>query len=622
MQNRATELQREAAVLLLLLIALALPFATLTWGRLYSRLAKGSADAAQAHPDRPLPAHAVTWSAELSEEHAARTFAAVLSALTPQAEQVDPAGAGIGGPLGPAFFTFYLPGGGRFRAVIAVGPLRQRALEAARQFAEWAGTPVATDGLRLRLDVLTGARPFPLDKRLGFSDRGFGSPVGLAVESPQGMHWFLPADVVAYGAQAHTDILNAACRRAGLATSAWRREGVNMWRIEALGFVNADGGSGRAFSSPRGLTPLPAPGAAMLLRSMRLAGGYLARERAVDGMFLTFLNPVADLRGGCESLSEQAAATAALGRLAQMTPRDEYIETCYEAISSLMRYTDSDPRDRRRAFSTRKEPCGDMLELQASAHLLEAMCRYCAASGRSEPEPWVRALGEFLLFMQREDGSFHLQYDVETGNRTTPKRLEFAVVPQAAAVVGLVLAHDRLDEPRFLLAAQRALDRLAATGDGRSWSSGDARWLLTALREFAAFLPVNGYQDLLRRIGEARMAVQLSARHAPSADLVGGTAQGMPPPAGATADDLSTFVDLALLQPAKSAIYRQAALRTARYLMQLQYTAENSYYLPSPDAARGGFREQPAMNLVRLSTLEAALRGLTGLTEMVLAENE
>ncbi len=65
-----------------------------------------------------------------------------------------------------------------------------------------------------------------------------------------------------------------------------------------------------------------------------------------------------------------------------------------------------------------------------------------------------------------------------------------------------------------------------------------------------------------------------------------------------------------------------AAERAARYLMRLQLLPENSYYLPDPDARTGGFREQPCMNVVKLPTMDSALRGMVLLTRLKLQGSE
>jgi len=54
--------------------------------------------------------------------------------------------------------------------------------------------------------------------------------------------------------------------------------------------------------------------------------------------------------------------------------------------------------------------------------------------------------------------------------------------------------------------------------------------------------------------------------------------------------------------------------------MHVQYLPENSYYLPDPEAAAGGLREQIGSNIIRVQTLESALRGLTMLARLELQD--
>jgi hypothetical protein len=111
----------------------------------------------------------------------------------------------------------------------------------------------------------------------------------------------------------------------------------------------------------------------------------------------------------------------------------------------------------------------------------------------------------------------------------------------------------------------------------------------------------------------------LTAAETPAADFVGGTVQSLPPEAGDTADDLGVFAAARFLGDGESAA---AAERAAGYLLGLQFLPENSYYLSDPEEAAGGVREQPTSNLVRVTTMDSVLRGLTQLVEVKLAGDE
>ncbi|MFW6188847.1 MAG: hypothetical protein ACOC7T_00305 [Planctomycetota bacterium] len=616
-------LRTEAAVLFLLGVVLVPVGILLGWGRAFGAVVPEAGAQAASEPegaDAVFPAAGGRWSSEVDGEDAEHLMGLFLDAVAAEDAPSPPGAVSAEAPL---FVTAYGPRARRFRTAVGAGNLEEGVLRAAARLANRYDGNVETGGLRVRIDIVQEARPFPLEQRLAFAERKFGAPAGVAVEGADQVHYLLPADVVHTPADTHLDLLSTACRRAGVGALEWKDEGRRMWLLEVRGFVNAAPGQPAALRSDRGLTPVGSVSTARLLRAVRMGGDYLSSARAESGLFPTFLNPVADLKGGCQSLTDQASATAALAALGEMRPREDQLSAAYEALSALMHYTDMDADNPRMAFSTREEECGDVRELAASARVLEAMCRYRRAGGEDAPDPWIYALANFLLFMQRNDGLFDLKYDPESGSKLTPKRAEGDAAPQAAAVKALVLAHRELEAPNALVAARKALDALVqqenASGE---WSAEEAAELVEAVLEYSRFMPAERGLELARRIARHRRTRQLTESGAPAADLVGGTLEEFPPPAEATAQDLRVFASMCLLEPEADPANLRAAERSARYLLGLQYLPENSYYLKRPSAGRGGLREQPAMSLIRLRTMDSALRGLSTLIRARLQDNE
>jgi len=316
-------------------------------------------------------------------------------------------------------------------------------------------------------------------------------------------------------------------------------------------------------------------------------------------------------------------------------PSEDILDACHEATAYLMQYTDTDPNNPLMAFSGREEVCRAVYELDASSAVLTALCRYRDAAAwtprqdrvRQETGPWIKALAEFLLFMQGEDGLFRMSYDAEDRVRTMPRGAEQWVARQAKAAHALCMAHKSVGMPRAMDAARRAVTALVAEqtstgGEGRERMIGadDARWLALALMELAAAEPEAEYTAWLGDIASQRRQAQLTPEAAPAADLVGGTLTSFPPKAGPTANDLVVFTAACLAGAPEAEQNHQAARRAALYLMQLQYLPENSYYLPDPRAAEGGLREQPGGNIVRLQTMGSAIQGLAMLTSLELGE--
>jgi hypothetical protein len=281
-----------------------------------------------------------------------------------------------------------------------------------------------------------------------------------------------------------------------------------------------------------------------------------------------------------------------------------------------MGFTETDAERPDMAFTRRQEVCRVVWELEATACVLEAVCRFRHATARTDVDPWIAALAEFILFMQREDGLCHVQFDPDTRTMTTPGAGR-GTVPQARAALALLLAYRELQAPRYLVAGHRLLDAIEIEGppDG-GCSAAEARWLVGALRELGDWTDDESPARRVARIAEARRRHQLPPADAPAPDLAGGSLAAFPPPAAATADDLIVFAAACEMGAGDTAANRESARLAAGYLMRLQFLTENSYYLSDPEAGRGGVREQPGNNIVRLPTVDAVLRGLTMLARI------
>ena len=388
-----------------------------------------------------------------------------------------------------------------------------------------------------------------------------------------------------------------------------------------MGFVNDTPGSRRTVSSPRGLTPVAQVNIATVLRSIRQAAGYLAAIQGSDGGLLMFWDPAAGFHGGCKSVVVQEGTAAALGTWCELQSQADALKVCQKAIAWAVDITNPDPQAPGRSFTREVEGCHPTWELEGSAQTLRAICRYHRASGREEAAPWIRSLAEFLLFMQSDDGLFYLKYDDKTGKRSTPASGFDRIRAQTRAILGLTLAYRELQDPAYLMGAKKGLQPLLADEDiPATCSAGQAQGLCTALLELNSFLPEDRHVKFATRIASARLRTQLQPKEAPAPDLVGGALPGLPPKAEDTANDLVVFASTAMMEP--DAQYREAARRAAGYLMWLQFVPQNSYYLPDPGNTPGGFREWPGANVIRLQTMDAALRGMVLLARLELQERK
>jgi len=564
-----------------------------------------------------FPPEGAEWHVELNCEDGRYLMALFLDALSDLwAERLLPTAEGppeacARAADAPVFVTIYPVDQPLLRVMGRGSNLAESVLDAARRAFRRGASATDPGKARVRIDIVRTAEPMSVAAREAFAATHLSFPVGVALLRDGAGALFLPPDIAGYRASTNLAALQTVCKDAGLPPDAWREPSTLLWRLTTVGFVNPSPGSHYALPSPDGLTPVPELTVADILRASRLAGGYLLRATQPDGSFVTYWDPANHLKGGCSSVPQQAAATGALAALCSLRPRAQYVEACYDALSWLMQFTDVDERNRKVAFTHRQETCATVWELEATAQVLEAMCRYRRASARTEPDDWIAALARFLLSMQREDGLFDVRYDADTGQHFTPRRERDDVAPQAKAVLALCLAHRELGLGRFLSGARKALERLREADAARRqpYSAEEARWLVCAVAAYQQEAAEPDYRAWARAIAAARR------RAGPWGTDRDVWLLDSPPSAGEAADDLVVFTCAAMMDPAGDSQDLQAARRAGRYLARLQFTVQNSYYMADP---RGGFRQMPGSNLIRLQTVEAALRGFVRLARLEL----
>ena len=596
-------LRTELAALFLLMLPAAAAVLLLGWGRIFGSVGP------RPEPIEPLPAESQDfppaeggeWSVELTPERARSLMTVFFDSLEAPTEGGQGAGEGT-----PMFLTVYGRGGEHRRYLMRGETLEASVRGAAGKFyADFEGK-VEADALRVRLDAVTEVRPMPVPKRELLTAREMGEPAGFALRTRGGAHFLLPFERSAGRAGTAEEALRALCRRADLDAETWRQERWQMWWLKAVGYVNDLPGSRRALESPDGLVPVGRVSVSRLTRALGEGGLYLARSQEQTGAFLMYWDPTTGLRGGCRSLVLDASAAAALGIQCQVWPSAESLNACHLGLSYAMQSTRMDAHDPRMAFTTSEEACHGAWELEETAQVLEGLCRYARASGTTQPEPWIGATANFLLFMQRDDGLFELRYDPGAGEARTPGQGFNRTVAQARGALALALAHRQLGVERFLDGAEAALAPLL--DDSPSLTAEEARYVLSALVELNAARPSDDYVRYAGAIARHRRQNQVLPEEAPAEYLVGGTLEGYPPTVRVTADDLTALAAACIMGLEEENL--SAAERAARYVARLQFVPENSYYLREPETARGGFREQPGSNLIKLQTVDSALRGL------------
>jgi len=609
-EQGAKKRSSEAAALFVLVVLGVPVVVALGWGRLPwpARGARGAATPrAQKPAFRPLDSQ--------EQSYLARSLFDAMTALDheqplPQARDV-PAGCRQEGF--PLFVTLYGADRGSLRARAQSGALAESTRAAARRLLDDPACVARglhlTGKARVRFDIVVGQQFLPTADREQFASLKMSAPFGVALENEGAETVFLPSDAASEGGD-HLEMLRTLDRNAALFPGAWRGRKYRVSLLRTWSFANAAPGSTDCVPIVRGLPLVGAVDLAQVQRGAVLAADYLLRSQYEDGRFPAGHNAESGV-SGVGTLSEQATAAAALAACcAQNTPTDERaLRGCRLAIGSLVKQARV-PRTRHEAAFMAPDEGKDASLLDAAVSL-RAFCAYGTGFEDNTWDDLIKRLASFVLMLQSESGAFSSGYDVQAERVLPVAESPASAYAQVEAARALALAYGRTHEPRFVVGAQKALDQLAADEQAlRSYNVADQ--LAVAAQESSMSLPAQKYLQAVRRaVAEARK-VQLSAEAAPAPDLAGGSLRSQPPTIADTACDLQAFAAGWLIEdsPAGAEEAKAGALSAGRYVLQFQFVPENSYYLPMPEVALGGFRSKPGSNMMTLRSTTAALDGL------------
>jgi len=669
-----------AALVFLATIAFALAVTLLGWGRMWG--APDSGIIAGTQPTPPLPApwppEGGRWPAQLSDadrEYLLGLFQDTFAAKARGEGSPDLSAAPetcAARSVTLVVTTAFTRNGKSYRTIARKHTLAQSVAAAAVD--TWARMQRPTAGtreLRLRIDVIQEALVMSPRRRQTFSRQYSAAPYGVAIavrklpvgskRSPFAIRPAADAVRMMTGATGpHARLMEALSESVGRKPGDWRRADVHIWRIRADAFINDAPGSHKPQPCPHGLTPVDPMSPASQAAALRMAADHLLTGQDKYGTFPTLRAPQPGLiKRRCESLVEQADTTDALATSwasGMGVARLDALTAAFKGTAFLMRSEALQTLDEgSMKFAGRKEICNEVVELEATAAVLAALCGLHAAvtapgvpariaaeikarnaAGRPAADfqklalfladggdkallADIEAMANFLTFMQRKDGLFDVRYIPDVALKITPPALRDDLTMQARAARALYLARRRLGKEHifYVAAANEALRALAAnTADAEDTiTSTEARWIVTAVAAHHAAMDTPN-PDLIAwvgRITRARRARQLTADNPADFTFVGGTVESFPPESDATAEDLVAFATACTLAPTLLEENINAAEQSAGYLMRLQYTPANSYYISGKRGGQGGFRRRPDKGVVPLGAASAALHGFTTL---------
>jgi hypothetical protein len=365
---------------------------------------------------------------------------------------------------------------------------------------------------------------------------------------------------------------------------------------------------------------LSEPVAAPALRQSLLdAARYLVRSIGPDGRYCYVYSAREDRCEQDYNLLRHTGTTYSLYQLAGLFRLPELLgpaERTTEWLRAQTREVEGDPT---RAYLLE----GDTAKLGAAGLAVLALVEREQVLRDGRDRELLAKLGRFLVSQQNSDGYFQSFFrwradlDVPAHN---------SIYYPGEALLALVRFYRMAPDPSLLDAATRGAGFLVH----RRWRWGGMElfvppdaWLGQALAELDTLTQADWLRDYAYRIVEVTDLSMLTDSDGASPDLVGGPASGpiFPgvTPAGARNEATTAVWKMARRrgEVEHAARLRELALLSARFQLSQQFRANNSYFLPEPLRARGGFRATAVDHRIRIDYVQHNVTGLLGVLEML-----
>ncbi len=418
---------------------------------------------------------------------------------------------------------------------------------------------------------------------------------------------------------ARADFLLA--RRSQRTPAQWKTTRKRYFRFRTDAFVETTGGVTPPLQLTRGLPPGP-PVTAAGLRAAALAGArYLVDHLGPDGRYVYEQNLTTGRTIPGYSLPRHAGTTYFLAEVYRFT-KAAWLREPIERAATLMVSLSEKGGCKRTLPDGRKLACvlegGRKADLGSTALGVVALAEYTRATEDRRYLPEATALAEWILWMQRPDGSFRHIYDVSTGVADDKTMLLYF---SGEAALALARMYAITGDVRYAQASERALDWLVGWYDFfiGGFLYGEEHWTCIAAEALVPYKQKASYRDFCD--GLARFWGQSQAHpgdYPDQPDLVGShnlTPFVMPhnTPAGShTEARISTYL-LGAAAGRPHAWLRADIVETLGYLMAQQIGPHNDYALAPAARAFGALATNPVDRTVRIDYVQhvcsAMIRG-------------
>jgi len=413
----------------------------------------------------------------------------------------------------------------------------------------------------------------------------------------------------------------------GPAQLTWEAKARTYFRVRTDAFVErATRTDGAPLALERGQPAGPEPTKANLIEAALAGGHYLVEHMQETGRYIYEVDMSTGNAKGGYSIPRHAGTTYFLAELYRISKAEflrEPIERAFFHLQELIdlgKCTGTLPDGEE--FACVVDKGGKTADMGSSALGVVALAEYQRATDSKTYEPMARKLAAWILWMQRDDGSFRHRYFIDKQQRDDDFQTLYFTGEAALAMARMYVV---TGEERYVRSAERALDWLVAWYDffAGGFMYGEEHWtciaseaIWPAVKKDSYLTFCNGYAEFLRN-------QQVAYGDFPSQpDLVGAynvTPFVMPAntPAGSRTEAVISTYQLGVAHGSPEPAILRQILAAMKYTLRQQIRDDNSYAVAAKAKGLGGVTGSPIDRSVRIDFVQHVCSAMIRASELI-----
>lgn len=395
---------------------------------------------------------------------------------------------------------------------------------------------------------------------------------------------FVPSFAVQQDWDAVTMLRNL-CLKAKLKINCWEGNETKLYRFDSLTFIGRQDNYKDIYrASP--LIEQKSIDKDKVYKSATDASDWQLKMQKSNGGYEYFFNPSKNYYPSGNNLIRQALAAYSMAKAYQLTNNEEYLKSAERNIDFILRHIKYDDDF---AYLSLENPSN-------TGQVAVTMIAILELPDYKKYEKEINSFANFLLLMQRGDGSFKTYYKSNQAD-------DFDFYP-GETMLALTKLYKKTGDRRYLEAVERGFPFYKKYFDSVKHTAF-YMWQTSTFYEMYELTKKKEYADFVFEMTDWMLSKQYNQKNAPYPDYVGGFKEvgGVPTFSSAVyTEGIADAYKLAGLVNDNDRVkkYEASIKLAARFILQLQFNDVNTYYIKNPENAAGAIRESLISNNLRI----------------------